>query len=110
MGCKGLLVTPKFGPRVRLAKVITDMPLSPDFPISFGVREFCEACMLCAKECPSGAITKGPRTWEGKSPSNNPGVLKWYVEPVTDFIRMMREWGAEIITKIKRRSMSGPIQ
>lgn len=80
IGRNGLLVTPKFGPRVRLAKVITDMPLSPDFPISFGVREFCEACMLCAKECPSGAITKGPRTWEGKSPSNNPGVLKWYVE------------------------------
>ena len=48
LGRMGLLVTPKYGPRVRLAKVITDMPLIPDSPIDFGVTEFCEACMLCA--------------------------------------------------------------
>jgi reductive dehalogenase len=80
LGRLGLLVTPKYGPRVRLAKVITDMPLIPDSPIRFGVTEFCEACMLCAEHCPSTAITEGPRTWEGKSPSNNPGTLKWYIE------------------------------
>jgi reductive dehalogenase len=81
LGRMGLLVTPKYGPRVRLAKVITDMPLVPDSPINFGVTEFCDSCMLCADHCPSGAITKGPFTWEGKSPSNNPGVYKWYAEP-----------------------------
>ncbi len=80
LGRLGLLVTPKYGPRVRLAKVITDMPLTPDPRIHFGVTEFCETCLLCADECPSSAITKGPRTWEGKSPSNNPGTLKWYIE------------------------------
>ncbi len=80
LGRLGLLITPKYGPRVRLAKVITDMPLVPDTPIRFGVTEFCEACMLCAEHCPSGAITDGRRTWEGKSRSNNPGVLKWYIE------------------------------
>ncbi|OQX54986.1 MAG: hypothetical protein B5M54_04170, partial [Candidatus Aminicenantes bacterium 4484_214] len=37
LGRMGLLVTPKYGPRVRLAKVITDMPLLPDAPIRFGV-------------------------------------------------------------------------
>ena len=83
LGRNGLLITPKFGPRVRIAKVITDMPLVPDSPISFGVKEFCEACMICADDCPSGSITKGQRTWEGPSISNNPGVLKWYVEPET---------------------------
>ncbi len=81
IGRMGLLVTPKYGPRVRLAKVITDMPLVPNDPISFGVTEFCDVCMLCADECPSESITNGPRTWEGGSVSNNPGVLKWYVEP-----------------------------
>jgi len=81
LGRMGLLVTPKYGPRVRLAKVITDMPLVPDVPIDFGVREFCEACMLCADECPSESVTRGPRTWEGRSPSNNPGALRWYTEP-----------------------------
>ena len=85
LGRMGLLITPKYGPRVRLAKVITDMPLIPDPPISFGVPEFCEACMLCADDCPSESITQGPQTWEGTSPSNNPGSYKWYVEPETCF-------------------------
>jgi epoxyqueuosine reductase len=80
LGRLGLLITPKYGPRVRLAKVITDMPLVPDPRISFGVVEFCESCRLCADDCPSSAITRGPRTWEGTSPSNNPGTLKWYIE------------------------------
>ena len=81
LGRMGLLVTPKYGPRVRLAKVITDMPLIPDSPIDFGVTEFCEACKLCADDCPSESVTDGPRTWEGTSISNNPGTLKWYTKP-----------------------------
>lgn len=80
LGRLGLLITPKYGPRVRLAKVITDIPILPDPRINFGVVEFCEACLLCADDCPSTAITHGSRTWEGKSPSNNPGTLKWYIE------------------------------
>ncbi len=80
-GRNGLLVTPRYGPRVRLAKVITDMPLVPDAPISFGVTEFCESCMLCAETCPSGSIPTGVKTWEGPSPSNNPGAFKWYIQP-----------------------------
>jgi len=81
LGRMGLLMTPKYGPRVRIAKVITDMPLVPNAPIDFGVTEFCEVCMLCAEDCPSGTVTNGPRTWEGKSVSNNPGALKWYADP-----------------------------
>ncbi|MFC1564946.1 reductive dehalogenase [candidate division KSB1 bacterium] len=83
IGRNGILVTPKYGPRVRLAKVITDMPLIPDRPIKFGVTEFCEDCMLCAEQCPSRSITEGKRTWKGTSVSNNPGVLKWYIYPET---------------------------
>lgn len=80
LGRLGLLITPKYGPRVRLAKVITDMPLVPDSPIDFGATEFCDTCMLCAQHCPSSAISDGLRGWKGKSPSNNPGTLKWYIE------------------------------
>jgi reductive dehalogenase len=87
VGRMGLLVTPKYGPRVRLAKVITDMPLTVDPPIRFGVSEFCEVCMLCATHCPSSSVTEGPRTWKGSSPANNPGAFKWYadVEKCYDF-------------------------
>jgi reductive dehalogenase len=80
VGRMGLLLTPKYGPRVRLAKVITDMPLGVDAPIRFGVQEFCDVCKLCATHCPSGAVTEGPRSWKGNSASNNPGVYKWYAE------------------------------
>ncbi len=79
LGRMGLLVTPKYGPRIRLAKVITDMPLVADSPIDFGVKEFCESCMLCAEHCPSSAVSNGTMTWEGLSPSNNPGTYKWYI-------------------------------
>ncbi|MFC1514060.1 reductive dehalogenase [candidate division KSB1 bacterium] len=83
LGRNGLLITPKYGPRVRLAKIITNMPLVPDSPISFGVKEFCEACMLCADDCPSKSIPTTKQTWKGTSFSNNPGSKKWYIYPET---------------------------
>ncbi|MFC1954696.1 reductive dehalogenase [Chloroflexota bacterium] len=77
VGRMGLLVTPQFGPRVRLSKVITDLPLMADSPIEFGVTEFCNACKKCAQLCPSQSISYGERTSETDSVSNNPGALKW---------------------------------
>jgi hypothetical protein len=49
MSRMGIMVTPKYGPRVRLAKVLTDMPLTTDRPITFGVDEFCQICGKCAE-------------------------------------------------------------
>jgi len=77
----GLLVTEKFGPRVRICKVFTDMPLQQDIYRPFGVTEFCETCKTCAERCPSRAIPTGEMTEEGPSLSNQHGVLKWYVDP-----------------------------
>ena len=79
LGRNGLLITEKFGPRVRLCKVFTDLPLVPDEPHFFGVEDFCRKCMKCAKDCPSQAISFGEKTTEALSRSNNPGVLKWPV-------------------------------
>lgn len=78
-GRNGMLITQKFGPRVRLCKVFTDAPLESDEPIEFGVIEFCENCLKCALECPPQAIPYGERTVEGVCASNNPGALKWHV-------------------------------
>jgi len=77
LGRQGILITPKYGPRVRLAKIITDLPLEPDRPISFGVTEFCDVCMKCAHHCPGQAISYDQRQREPLSISNNGSVLKW---------------------------------
>ncbi len=72
LGRIGILITKKFGPRVRLGLVTTDMSLDVDKPISFGVQDFCERCKKCADNCPSGAIQKGKKIVER-------GVEKWVI-------------------------------
>lgn len=78
-GRLGLLMTPEFGPRVRIAKIFTDMPLQPDEPVHFGVREFCGICRRCVKGCPARAISDGEPTEAVHSVSNIPGVKKWTI-------------------------------
>jgi reductive dehalogenase len=73
----GLLITEEFGPRVRLSKVFTDLPLVPDKPIEFGVWEFCRRCKKCAENCPSQAIINGEPTEEIHDISNREGLLRW---------------------------------
>ncbi len=81
LGRNGLLITPEYGPRVRLCKIFTDLPLEPDKPIEFGVKEFCKKCKLCAKYCEAGAISMDDEpSFEIACKSNNPGALKWYVD------------------------------
>jgi reductive dehalogenase len=75
----GLLMTREFGPRCRISKVITNLPLEVDPPIDIGVQGFCEKCERCANYCPSGAIKSGERTEVPWDESNNQGMLKWPV-------------------------------
>ena len=58
----GIVLHPFMGPRFKAAVVTTDMSLRPDKPIDFGLQDFCSACKKCARECPSGSITDGPKT------------------------------------------------
>jgi len=76
----GLLITPEFGPRVRLCKVFTDLPLVPDTPIEFGVWDFCMKCERCAEECPSQAIMHGEPTEKPNNISNREGLLRWPID------------------------------
>jgi len=73
------LVTPEFGPAVRLCKVFTDLPMAYDKPIHFGLVEFCRKCRKCAEACPAQALSfddePGFRT---RGPWNNPGHKAWY--------------------------------
>lgn len=77
----GLLITEEFGPRVRLAKVYTDLDMKADKPKTFGVTQFCEVCRLCADTCPSKALS---HVKSANDPANVPlnesnlaGVRKW---------------------------------
>lgn len=101
LGRNGLLITPQYGPRVRLCKIFTDLPLDPDKPIEFGVREFCKKCKLCAKSCEAGAISMDDEpSFEAVCKSNNPGVLKWYVNVERCYL-FWCENGADCSTCIK---------
>jgi len=60
------VVNPFLGPRFKAAVVTTDLPLTVDKPIDFGLQDFCTKCLNCARECPSGAITFGNKvTYNG---------------------------------------------
>ena len=55
-GRQGLLLTPQFGVRQRMASVITNAPLQAD-PL-YGARPLCDQCEACLKVCPVGAFHK----------------------------------------------------
>lgn len=54
IGRNNLLVNERFGSRVRLVTVLTDLPLEIDFPTT---RD-CGACRACLSVCPAGAISE----------------------------------------------------
>ncbi|MBB24684.1 MAG: NAD-binding oxidoreductase [Geminicoccus sp.] len=56
-----VILNPFLGPRLKSGVITTSMPLAHDRPIDFGLQAFCESCNKCARECPSGAITAGPK-------------------------------------------------
>jgi reductive dehalogenase len=56
-----VILNPYLGPRLKSGVVSTDLPMSADRPIDFGLQRFCGQCNKCARECPSGAITAGPK-------------------------------------------------
>ncbi|AXI44735.1 NAD-binding oxidoreductase [Sulfitobacter sp. SK012] len=56
-----VILNPFLGPRLKSGVVTTDLPMEHDKPINFGLQSFCESCNKCARECPSGAITAGPK-------------------------------------------------
>jgi len=53
IGRNALLINPKYGPDLRLATVLTDMPLKPGSPIKNG----CGECRLCVLSCPAKVLT-----------------------------------------------------
>jgi len=58
VGRNGLLITPEFGPRVRIAAVYTsieNLPFAESNDHSW-ISDYCSTCGLCIRKCPPGAI------------------------------------------------------
>lgn len=55
IGFSKMFLSPEFGPRQRLAFLLTDAPLDPD-PIS--ESKLCDRCILCVRDCTVGALSK----------------------------------------------------
>ncbi len=73
IGRMGLLMTPKLGPRVRIAVVTTDIPLVTNRrSFTPSVINFCNNCSKCAVVCPSSAIS-----FDDRKEIN--GVNRWQI-------------------------------
>ena len=55
IGYSKVFLSPKFGPRIRLAAMLTDLELEPDPIIKPGT--ICNKCMACARACPGHSIS-----------------------------------------------------
>ncbi len=53
-GKNTLLITPQYGPRVRLIAVLTDASLTIDTPFT---QNLCQDCECCVQACPTHALT-----------------------------------------------------
>ncbi|MFP3854210.1 MAG: 4Fe-4S dicluster domain-containing protein [Anaerolineales bacterium] len=71
----GYCLHPELGLNYRLVTVTTDMPLAYDKPVDFGIQDFCENCLICAENCPPGAISTGEK-------KERNGVMVWDLDEV----------------------------
>ncbi len=74
------LITPEYGPMVRVFKMLTNLPLAPTQPIDAGIFNFCKSCMTCATYCPSGALSTSPEPSYTTQGGWNRGGVKTYYE------------------------------
>jgi epoxyqueuosine reductase len=73
------MISSRWGPMVRVFKVITDLPLAPTKPIDAGIFRFCRTCKKCAEYCPTNALSMETEpSWEVQGPWNNPGIKTYY--------------------------------
>lgn len=83
IGKSRLLLTERFGPRIRFLSAITDAPLKSGKPLK---KDFCKNCDLCIKACPVGAIDQDGNVDVMKCAREN---MKLGLPGVTQFVK---EW------------------
>jgi len=108
IGYSKLFLSPEFGPRQRLAFILTDAPLEPD-PLFEG--QLCDRCQGCVKECPAGALSRdetvqvtvaGRQLEWGKL--DEPKCAAVYQAGVPEYSPFMPEEVAQTLESVLRRS------
>src|SRR5438067_3222487 len=72
LGKHGSLINRTLGSNLRLACVLTDIPLVAEEPDTFGADDFCTKCQACANACPPQAIVPDKQLVRGET--------RWYVD------------------------------
>lgn len=90
IGLNRLVITPEYGPRVRLGGLITNAALDPDEPFK---GKLCnrEDCAICVKSCPAGAISMQGEVNVFKCA---PNILKYFIPGIVSAIEGLVERNA----------------
>ena len=92
-GRHGMLITPKFGPRMRIAAVFTsieNLPITEENPHSW-IEKFCATCGLCIRKCPTKAIRESVIKY-------GPGLLN-HIDREKCFPYFIEEHGCSVCIK-----------
>lgn len=72
LGKHGSLINRTYGSNLRLAGVVTDMPITFGQAEDFGADDFCLNCRICEDACPPDAISESKQWVRGEE--------RWYVD------------------------------
>jgi len=94
-GRNQMVITPKYGPRVRFSKIFTNLPMTIDQPVPLGIRQYCDICARCADACPPKALPFGPPEMiSDKSPENNNNNNNNEDKPNPSTLLHVKKWSA----------------
>jgi epoxyqueuosine reductase QueG len=94
-GLNNMLLTPEYGPRVRLTSVITTAPLVPDKPFSGKVcigKQDPNKCKACVKACPFDVIPDSMAPIDNPFGYNKNDKFKCYSKTAVSLAKILDGW------------------